>query len=523
MRIKLFDFLSTVRVQLMTNNYKALVLAGSILGSALAAVAHPSTDYSVSCVPKVTENGLKGTALHLPAGKLSHALPSRGSTQSAALEAPPLDGLWKGQLKLPGGQLEVIFRLMKLTSGEYFATLDVPLQKVSHLPVEATMRADTVSLVATEANSHFTGLFKANGQQLQGTWQQPGFQVPLTLTHSALPVEATAPAPRLTPPYREENVTFPNSVANLRLAGTLTVPAGVGPFPAVALLSDIGPHDRNGTVGNFAPLGRLADYLTRRGIAVLRFDDRGVGQSTGAAHASATELVSDAQAALSFLRTRPDVDVAHLGLLGHGEGGNVALLAAAQPLPPAFVVGLAPYGLTGLQIALQQQEDILHGQQTTPEQMAAALRRQQLMLEVIEQTADKSQAKDIVANMLRQNNPALDLTAARARAAEMFSPSYPSFLAFNPVETLPKVACSVLLLYGADDTMLAADNNLNALTKGLKAANKVVVAHKLPGVNHLFQPEPGQWPIINGESKPNFSPTAQDAIRTWIVEQVAKK
>ncbi len=425
---------------------------------------------------------------------------------------------------MPGGQLEVIFRLMKLTSGEYFATLDVPMQKVSHLAVEVTMRADTVSLVATQANSHFTGLFTANGQQLQGTWQQSGFQVPLTLTHSALPIEAAAPAPRLTLPYREENVTFPNSVANLRLAGTLTIPAGVGPFPAVALLSDAGPQDRNGTEADFAPLGRLADYLTRRGIAVLRFDDRGVGQSTGNAQASATELVSDAQAALSFLRTRPEINLAHLGLLGHGEGGNVALLAAAQPLPPAFVVGLAPYGLTGMQIALQQHEAALRSQQPDPAQLAAAaLNRQQMMLKIIRQTSDKSRAQDIVANMLRQTNPALDSTAAWSSAARMVSPSYPSFLAFNPIEALPKVACPVLLLYGADDAMLVTDNNLNALTNGLKAANKVVMAHKLPGVNHLFQPEPGQWPIVNGQPKPNFSPAAQDAIRTWIVEQVEKK
>ena len=452
---------------------------------------------------------------------LALALPG-WAARRPALEEPPLDGLWKGPLKMPGGQLEVIFRLVKLTSGEYFATLDVPLQKVSHLAVTVTLLTDTVSLVATQANSHFTGHLTADGQQLQGTWQQPGFQVPLTLTHSALPAEA-APAQRLTPPYREENVTFPNSVANLRLAGTLTVPAGAGPFPAVALLSDSGPQDRNGTVGDFAPLGRLADYLTRRGIAVLRFDDRGVGQSTGGAQASATELVSDAQAALSFLRTRPEVDVAHLGLLGHGEGGNVALLAAAQPLPPSFVVGLAPYGLTGIQIALQQQEAKLRSLQTAPDQLAAAMKRQQSMLEVSQQTINKSQAQDIVANMLRQSNPGLEPEAARASAAEIVSPHYRSFLAFNPAETLRSVSCPVLLLYGADDATLNADSNLAALTKGLKAASKVVVARKLPGVNHLFQPEPSQWAIVNGEPKPNLSPVAQDAIRAWIVEQAAKK
>lgn len=452
---------------------------------------------------------------------LALALPGRAAGRPRA-EAPPLDGLWKGPLKMPGGQLEVIFRLVKLTNGEYFATLDVPLQKASHLAVAVTTRADTVSLVSAQASSHFTGRLTADGQQLQGTWQQPGFQVPLTLTRSTLPAEAAAPTPRLTPPYREENVTFSNAAAKLRLAGTLTVPAGPGPFPAVALLSDGGPHDRNGTVGDFAVLGRLADYLTRRGIAVLRFDDRGVGQSTGTAPASAAELVSDAQAALGFLRTRAEIDPAHLGLLGHGEGGNVALLAAAAALPPAFVVGLAPYGLPGVEVALQQ-EAALRNLPTAPDQLAAALKRQRSMFDIIRQTINNAQARDIVANMLKQSNPALKDSAAQAKASEMVSARYRAFLAFNPTESLPKVACPVLLLFGADDLVLNPDNNLNALTKGLKAANKVVVARRLPGVNHLFQPEPGQWPIVSGEPKANFSPAAQEAIRAWIMEQAGKQ
>ena len=221
-------------------------------------------------------------------------------------DAPALDGFWQGPLQLPGGKLAVIFRLVKLSSGEYFATLDVPLQKVKNLTVAVTTEGPAITLTSAEANSHFTGTLSADGQQLAGTWHQPGFEVPLTLTRTQ-PAEpaaaATAAKPRLAPPYRQEDVQFSNLPAKLQLAGTLTVPAGQGPFPALVLLSDAGAHDRNGTVGDFAPLGQLADYLTRRGVAVLRFDDRGTGQSTGAPLATTAELVSDAQAALNFLRT----------------------------------------------------------------------------------------------------------------------------------------------------------------------------------------------------------------------------
>ena len=450
---------------------------------------------------------------------LTLAPPSWGNARPAA--EPPLDGLWKGPLQMPGGKIEVIFRLVKLSSGEYFATLDVPMQKVSHLKVTVATHADTVVLTSPEANCNYVGRLIANGTQLQGNWQQPGFKVPLLLTHTEVQAASLPVSPRLTPPYREEDVRFSNAQAKLQLAGTLTVPAGQGPFPAVVLLSDTGPQDRNGTVGDFSPLGRLADYLTRRGVAVLRFDDRGTGQSTGEFKATTAELVTDAQAALNFLRTRPEIDLGHLGLVGHGEGGNVALLAATQPLPPAFVIGLAPYALPGSVIVLQQQEATLRSLQTEPAQIADALKRQQAMFEIIRQTADNSQAQAIVANMLRQNNAALDPAAAQTSASEMVTARYRYFLAFDPLERLPQVTCPVLLLYGSADDILNSDINSSMLVKGLKN-NKAAVARKLPGVNHLFQPDRSQWPLISGEPKPNLSPVASEAIRAWIVEQAGK-
>jgi pimeloyl-ACP methyl ester carboxylesterase len=422
---------------------------------------------------------------------------------------------------MPGGKLEVIFRLVKLSNGEYFATLDVPMQKVSRLNVTVAVRADTIVLTSTEANATYVGRLATDGSQLQGSWLQPGFKVPLVLSHSEVQVATASVAPRLTPPYREEEVRFSNINAKLQLAGTLTVPAGTGPFPSVVLLSDAGPHDRNGTVGDFAPLSRLADYLTRRGIAVLRFDDRGVGQSTGGIQPTIGELVTDAQAGLNYMRTRPEVDLSNLGLIGHGEGGNVALLTATMPLPPTFVVGLAPYALPGGVVMAQQQEITLRNLHTDPAQIAESIKRQQAMFEIVRQTQDNGQAQAILANMIRQSNKALDPASAQASAAEMVTARYRYFLAFNPLESLPKIACPVLLLYGTDDDMLNAETNATMLTRALRN-NKGVTTHKLPGVNHLFQPERTQWPLLNGESRPNFSPAASDAVRAWITGQVVR-
>ena len=463
---------------------------------------------------------LGGLFLCLTLAPAARAGAGPGPGEMADAPAPVLDGLWKGQLKVPGGQLEVIFRLVKLAGGEYFSTLDVPLQKVSRMNVKAEVKGDTVRLFAAEANSRFVGRVSADAKQMVGVWQQPGFKVPLVLIFTAMPA-LNAKNVRLTPPYREEEATFSNLTINTRLGGMLTIPAGPGPFPAVVLVSDAGPQDRDGTVGDFAPLGLLADYLTRRGIAVLRYDDRGVGKSGGTPAVTTADLVSDAQAGLNYLRTRPEIDLSHLGLVGHGEGGNVALLAAAQPLPPAFVVALAAYGLPGRDIVVQQQATTLRTLGTDNNQIEAAAKRQLAMLEIIRQTTDNAQARAIVANMLRQSNAAIDNATAQANAAEMTSPRYRYFLAFNPLEKLSAVTCPVLLLNGTADLTINADANQNALKSALNK-NKGLTAKKLPGVNHLFQPESTKWPVVNGQQQPNFSPEAQETIREWIMAQAKK-
>jgi len=428
-----------------------------------------------------------------------------------------LAGLWKGQLTLPDGAVEVTFRIEKTPAGTYYGTLIVPRQKVSLVTIE--QRGDTVRLTAEDTTTYFQGRMAAEGKQLEGTWHQPGLQQAMVLAFSPVPVLGTRNA--LAPPYREEEVTFSNPALKPALRGTLTIPAGVGPFPAVVLLSDAGLQDRNGTVGDFGPLGQLADYLARFGVVVLRFDDRGLGEGAGTAPAPLPDLVGDAQAGLGFLRGRPEVNQARLGLIGHGEGGNVALLAAAQPQPPKFVVALAAYGLPGRELVTEEQTARLRAAGTAGPQLEAALQRQRAMLDIIQQTANGSQAQAIVANILKQSNPDIDNAVAQSRALEMTSASYRYFLGFNPADKLAGVACPVLLLNGAADTAINADDNLGALSRNLKH-NKSVTVRKLAGVNHQFQPEQTKWPLLGGKLRPIFSAEAQDAIQQWLAVQPGK-
>ena len=430
-------------------------------------------------------------------------------------EALPLGGLWKGKLPMLGGQLDLTISVVPLAGGKYFAALDVPAQKVSRMVTEVIVRGDSVLLWMPAAGSRYAAHFDIVKNELNGTWTQAGVKSTLLLHHSPMPV-ASGTSSRLAPPYREEEVVFSNPVARLNLSGMLTIPAGPGPFPAVVLVSDLGAQDRDGTVGDYHMLGALADYLTRRGVAVLRYDDRGVGQSGGnTATATTAMLVSDVQAGLNYLRSRLEISIGHIGVVGHGEGANVALLAAGEPLPPAFVVSLAGYGLTGEQTLLQQQVARQRAQKLDPVAVQAAYERQRTMYEIIRQT-NPPQAQAIVSNMLRQDQPGLDPQAALVAAAQLLTPWQRYFLAFDPVAELDQVSCPVLLLNGTDDLEAPADLHLTALEKELKSANHNTTAKRLPGVNHLFQPAKTEWVLMNGEMKPVFSPVAQETIREWM-------
>ncbi|WP_426058474.1 alpha/beta hydrolase family protein [Hymenobacter sp. B1770] len=430
-------------------------------------------------------------------------------------EALPLGGLWKGKLVVLGGELHLTISIVPLAGDKYFAALDVPAQKLNRVTTELTVRGDSVLLRMPGAGSSYDARYDAARRELNGVWNQGGVKSALVLRYSPMPT-AHGQGTRLAPPYREEEVMFNNPVARINLSGTLTVPAGPGPFPAVVLVSDLGAQDRDGTVGDYHLLGSLADYLTRRGVAVLRYDDRGVGQSGGSiATATTAMLVSDVQAAINFLRSRLEINIARIGAVGHGEGANVALLAAAQPLPPAFVVSLAGYGLTGEQTLLQQQVGTQKANKVNPVAMQAAYERQRTMYDIIRLTSPL-QAQSIVSNILRQDQPGLGPEAAQKAAADLLTPWQRYFLAFDPVEELAQVRCPVLLLSGTNDLEAPAELHQTALEKELKSSNRYTTAKRLPGVNHLFQPPKTEWTLMNGEMKPLFSPVAQETIRAWV-------
>jgi pimeloyl-ACP methyl ester carboxylesterase len=496
--------------------------------------------------------------------------PAMPSTATSAPDAPGLAGEWKGPLSIPGGSLPIQITVMQPGANKLIATFELPAKRLSHTPASVTMRGDTLVFYAATVDCRFACVQTIDGQALRGIWSQPGLRVPLTLARAGKEgaVATSKKVVVVATTYHIEQVTLTSQPGSVALVGTLSIPDGAGPFPAAVLLSDMGSQDRDARKGNYRLFANIAMALARQGIAVLRLDDRGVGQSGGKGSlTTTTDLVRDAQAGLSYLRMRPSIDPAHTGLIGHGEGGNVALLAAAQPVPPSFVVALAAAGIGGLDLLASQAEPVASpadtaqagaarrqawasvlakaaalrtsgsnaaqvetyiGQQRLKiksedrKQMNAMLKFRRTMLDIVRQTASDDQAQAIVVNMLRQRYPNQDPAQARARAIELTQPWSRYYLKFDPQAALADVQCPVLLLNGTDDAEVNAAVNLTALEKGLRA-NKRVTVRRLPGVNHMFQtPATELIAAPDGIVDPVIYPVMLDAVRDWVMQQAGR-
>ncbi len=481
--------------------------------------------------------------------------------QSAARR--PLEGIWRGQWPAATGTQEVVLTVVERT-GNRLAVLDADAQNLRRVPVRTALRADSVFFDADRVNQHFAGVRTPDGQQLRGTWRRGSERQPLTLQFGGVS-EALQRVLVAAPPYQAEPAAVVAPADNARLAGTLTVPEGAGPFPAVLLLSDFGPDDRDARRGNYQLLGSLADYLARQGFAVLRLDDRGVGQSGGTASTSTVaQRAADVTQALAWLRTQPRLDATRVGIFGHGEGGNVALLAAAGMATPAFVIAAGASGQTGA--ALLAAQPVMYGKELGCDTTEAARQRQRLaaqarakaeanvmrkeganaaqvetyldqqrlrqkvadrkyldasfkhqkaMLEIVRQTADPALAQTILTNMMRQRYPNLDPADVQTTARQLTTPAYKDFLTFDPLPALAQVKCPVLLLFGAEDQQVPPAPNADLLLNGLKA-NKLAILRRLAGVNHALQAPEDEWLFIDGRPQPLVSPEAEESLRDWL-------
>lgn len=442
---------------------------------------------------------------------------------------------------------------MNLTPGDsgFKGTMDIPVQglaggQLDDLVVSGTELSFTLKPPGAPEQAWAKFAFKVSedGQTAEGELTQSGQRLPVSMTLLRAGEEAeVGPNRPQTPkppfPYEAREVTYRNEGAGVTLAGTLTLPAGPGPHPAVILITGSGQQDRDETLFAHKPFLVIADHLTRAGIAVLRVDDRGIGGSSGPVEsATSDDFAGDVLSGVAFLESVPEVDRGRIGLIGHSEGGLIAPLAAVSAGDRVdFIVLLAGPGLPGREILLAQSTLIMRDagvdEATIQKQTGQAAGIYTLLERGASDEEVKEEVRRIVVDqiadaMARGGQDAVQAEAVNAQldtvinqqAAQLSSPWFRRFVVYDPRPTLEKVRCPVLALNGEFDRQVPPEENLAAIRKALEAGgNHGGTEVMLPGLNHLFQNCDASNAMAYESIEETMSPAALDAMTSWIRRQ----
>jgi pimeloyl-ACP methyl ester carboxylesterase len=451
----------------------------------------------------------------------------------AVTSSPSVAATWAGAIQLPGAALDVTVVLRQDESRAWTGAVDIPAQKAKGLPLTAISvegAAARFAIAGVGGNPTFAGTMSEDGTTLAGTFTQGQLSAPFELRRTGPPsaVAGRPQEPRPPFPYRSEDVTFRNDAANITLAGTLTLPQGAGPFPAVLLISGSGSQDRDSTIAGHKPFLLIADTLTRRGIAVLRVDDRGVGGSErGLVSPTTAGLAGDTRAGVSLLAARSDIRRERIGLVGHSEGGVIAAMLAADDARVAFIVMLAGGGVRGDELLMQQAEVLLTAGGTPRPLIDWDLKMRRSVYDIINAEVD-GKPNEAARQVALQNVAAFpgmpDASTARQTMGQlmqsMSAPWWRYFLSYDPATALARVKIPVLAVIGTRDTQVPSGPNLAAIRAALsKAGNTAVTVRELPNLNHLFQTATTGSPDEYASIEETIAPSALSLLADWIVEQ----
>lgn len=451
--------------------------------------------------------------------------------------APNIAGTWQGSLDLTVVKLRLVVEFKEKEGGGYTATMDSPDQNAFGIPIDEVTLADkTVKFTIKALGGAYEGRLADDGKQIDGKWSQGGSSLAMVLK----PGEKVGPPkrpqePKPPFPYNAEEVSYENKEAGIKIAGTLTLPKEGGPFPAVLLISGSGPQDRNEEIMGHKPFLLWADYLTRRGIAVLRVDDRGVGGTSGKpGEATIEDHAVDALAGVAYLKSRSDIDPKRIGLMGHSEGGLVAPVAAVKSQDVAFIVMLAGTGVNGEQILYSQGKLIAKAAGASDEAAAQNEEMQKKIFAIVKETEDPAAAAlklaavvlELKANLTEEQKKAVEASAglAEAQLKMVLSPWFRHFLTYDPKPVLEKVKCPVLAICGEKDLQVDPKLNLPPIEAALKAAgNSDYTVKELPGLNHLFQASQTGAISEYQQIEETINPAALEVVSAWLQQRVAAK
>ncbi len=435
----------------------------------------------------------------------------------------PVEGLWQSALEAHGMRLRLQLHVSHDTEDQLVAALDSLDQDVSGLPaINVLLKEAAFHFEIPAVAGVFDGTLNAAKNKLRGNWSQTGAEEKLEFVRSDQPLELRRPQNPAKPyPYREEEISFSNPAAGVSLAGTLTLPKGAGPFPAALLIAGSGPHDRDEALANHRPFLVLADHLTREGIAVLRYDKRGIGKSTGSADKATTlDLAADARAAIAYLKTRKEIDPSKIALIGHSEGAMIAPLLASQSKDVACVVLLAAPATMGEDTLLHQSELIGRAGGLTDEQLEASLNFDHAAYELARTETDTAVLNEKLNGLVKGSGlvAAMPPAVLEPQLRMMESPWFRFFLDYDPLPNLKALHVPVLALYGQKDLQVPVKPNLALLQQALQdGGNKDADVRELPDLNHLFQHAYSGTPAEYAAIEETFSPEALLLISGWLL------
>ncbi len=461
---------------------------------------------------------------------LSALLYSQYLTAQNTVDYKSVTGSWLGKIPAGGISLRVIFNLTLAGKDSLSATLDSPDQGAKNIKIGPVIfDGKDINIKAPLLLGEYKGTIK-NDTLIEGTWTQRGIGTPLALTKLKTTFNLNRPQEPKPPfPYTSEDVIFKNDNAGIDLAGTLTIPKGNGPFPAVVLITGSGSQNRNEELLGHKPFLVIADYLTRNGIAVLRYDDRGVGGSKGTPlNATSADFATDAEAAFLFLTSRKEIDPKSIGLAGHSEGGLIAPIVASRNSNIAFIVSLAGTGVIGERILHTQNMDISIASGVDIKEIKEGISANKKIFAVLKKETDNKIAQEKIAVvykkiLTKKKISEEDIDKALKQLNASLNPvSYNwmrYFIITDPSAFWKKVKCPVLALNGEKDLQVSAAVNLPAIDKAVRSGgNQSVKTISFSGLNHLFQHCKTGLPAEYGEIEETFSPEVLKIMADWILQ-----
>jgi pimeloyl-ACP methyl ester carboxylesterase len=436
-----------------------------------------------------------------------------------------ITGHWNGRLKVQGTQLRLVFNITKIDN-VVSATMDSPDQGVKGIPTTTTgFENATLKITIANAKITYEGTL-GKDSIIVGTFKQGGQSFPMNLSKEIIAKEKLVRPQEPIKPYSyySEDITFENKKAGIHLAGTLTLPKKDGVFPAVILISGSGPQNRDEELLGHKPFLVLSDFLTKNGIAVLRFDDRGTGKSTGYFKGATTfDFAKDVEYAIEYLQKRKEINKNKIGLIGHSEGGIIAPIIASENENIDFIVLMAGAALRGDKLLLLQKYKIetqmgIHKQLVENNQQIFAgayeiILNQRIKNELVSDTLSKY--------FTSKYGTALPDKQKTALINQLSSPWMLNFIRLDPIVYLSKVNCPVLAINGSMDLQVPSKENLEIIEDNFrKNKNTSVKVKELKNLNHLFQECKTGSISEYGQIEQTIAPIALKEILNWINLQV---